>query len=375
MTQKINQLKLNTDNDDTVKYYVAFSYLDIRPLFKAKLFEYFDYDIKRAFGATKQEIEQLCLYYEISFPKNFIQKRDKINIDECFEKAFLKKDVKILTYQDEKYPELLKEIPDFPLSLYYLGKWEDIFLKHPLAIVGSRKASQNAKSALNSIISELNNSDLTIISGLAYGIDAQAHQSALNNNIKTIAVIGSGLDFTYPVQNKKLYQDIIENNGVIFSEYPLGIQPEARNFPQRNRIVVGMAKGTLVAEAQIKSGAMISANLTLDYNRELMCMPGNILNPNTSGIYSLIKNGAGIVTCAKDLLNQMDWDIILKEDNKEALNEIQTKIMELLMLDAKSFDEIAYNLNEEIGLIMVSLTELELKGLIKQQDNKYYINK
>lgn len=374
MDKKNKQLSLiKNEKEDKTKYYVAFSYLFVRPLFKSKLFEYFDYDIKKAFYVSKNDLKQIASIYNINVPRDFIQKRDEINVEECYEKAFLDNDVKILTYEDEKYPCLLKEIPDFPLSLYYKGDIDKIDYDYNIAIVGSRLASESAKLSLRSILSKLKNTNIVVVSGLAYGIDTEAHQSALDNNIKTVAVVGSGLDIVYPAQNKKLFKDILDNDGVVFSEYPLKIRPLAQNFPQRNRIVVGMCKGTLVAEAKLKSGAMISANLTLDYNRELMCIPGNILNPNTSGIYYLIKNGAGIIADSSDLLNQMGWDIIIEESNKKiTLNKIQQRIVDVLSLDAKTFDELASVLDEDISDIMITLTELELKGLIKQSNNKYY---
>ncbi len=374
MDKKNKQLSLiKNEKEDKTKYYVAFSYLFVRPLFKSKLFEYFDYDIKKAFCVSKNDLKQIASIYNINVPRDFIQKRDEINVEECYEKAFLDNDVKILTYEDEKYPCLLKEIPDFPLSLYYKGDIDKIDYDYNIAIVGSRLASESAKLSLRSILSKLKNTNIVVVSGLAYGIDTEAHQSALDNNIKTVAVVGSGLDIVYPAQNKKLFKDILDNDGVVFSEYPLKIRPLAQNFPQRNRIVVGMCKGTLVAEAKLKSGAMISANLTLDYNRELMCIPGNILNPNTSGIYYLIKNGAGIIADSSDLLNQMGWDIIIEESNKKiTLNKIQQRIVDVLSLDAKTFDELASVLDEDISDIMITLTELELKGLIKQSNNKYY---
>ncbi len=375
MKNKVEQLQLIKDEKiDEIKYYVAFSYLFVRPLFKAKLFEYFDYDIKRAYSATKQDLKNVAQEYDISIPRDFIEKRDILNIEECYKNAFLDNEVKILTYHDEKYPPLLKEIPDFPLSLYYKGDIDKIDYEYNVAIVGSRQASESAKLSLRSILSKLKNSNIVVVSGLAYGIDTQAHQSALDNNLKTIAVVGSGLDIIYPSQNKKLFRDILDNGGIIFSEYPLKTRPMAQNFPQRNRIVVGMSKGTLVAEAKLKSGAMISANLTLDYNRELMCIPGNILNPNTSGIYYLIKNGAGIIADSTDLLNQMGWDIIFEESNvkKNSLDEFQQKVMDALLLEAKTFDEIIEKTGQDISKTMVALTELELKGLIKQSNNKYY---
>ena len=374
MDAKIKQLSLiNGKKEDKLKFYVAFSYLFIRPLFKSKLFEYFDYDIERAFNVSKEDLRKIASKFDISIPKDFIKKRNNLNLDECLYNAFLDDEVKILTYEDEKYPSLLKEIPDFPLSLYYKGDIDRIDYNYNIAIVGSRLASENAKLSLKSILSKLKNSNIVVVSGLAYGIDSQAHQSALDNNLKTIAVVGSGLDIIYPAQNKKLFRDILNNGGVIFSEYPLKTRPLAQNFPQRNRIVVGMSKGTLVAEAKLKSGAMISANLTLDYNRELMCIPGNILNPNTSGIYYLIKNGAGIIADSSDLLNQMGWDIIIEEsDKKITLSKIQQKVVEVLSLDARTFDEIVNILNADVSEVMVNLTELELKGLIKQLNNKYY---
>ena len=380
MPEKIRQLKIDTsdDIDEEIKYYCAFSYLFCNTFFKAKLFEYFDYNAKLAFLADEKDLSNFSLNYDIAIPKNFIAKRNQINVDECFEKAFKDKDIKIVTYNDENYPQNLKQIPDFPLALYYKGNIENIDYDHSLAVVGSRKASLEAQNALYKILSDFNNSNITIISGLAYGIDATAHKVALDNNIKTLAVIGSGLDFYYPAQNKYLYEKIVEQNGAILTEYPLGVEPLARNFPMRNRIVVGMSKGTLVAEAQLKSGAMISANLALEYNKELMCMPGNILNPNTQGIYHLIKQGAGIVSSSEDILNLMNWENKKTTQNNsfdkrfETLNETQKQILEKIALEAKSFDEIINNMDIDTPSLMVCLTELELMGFVKQSNNRYY---
>ena len=182
------------------------------------------------------------------------------------------------------------------------------------------------------------------------------------------------MDIIYPSQNTQLYNEIIEKDGVIFTEYPLKTEPAKYSFPQRNRIVVGMSKGTFVAEAQKKSGAMISANLTLDYNRELMCMPGNVSNPNTEGIYYLIKNGAGIVCYTSDILEIMNcnFKVKTKYDPISELNEIQKRVYEVMSKEAKTFDELVLEAQIEVSNLMVILTELELKGLIKQADNKFY---
>ncbi len=362
-------------NKETDKYFALFSYLYCQPLFKSKLFEFFNYDIRRCYEAKEKDLEGFNDIYDVKVPNNFFVNKSKLNPDECLKSALNLKGVGILTYNDEKYPPLLKEIPDFPLSLYYLGDLENMNYNNMLSIVGSRHATNSAKGALNSIISGLNNSDITIVSGLAYGIDSTAHEAALDNNLKTIAVIGTGLDKQYPSSNKKLYRDILDSGNVIFSEYHLGIEAKPYNFPLRNRIVVGMSEGTLVAEAQTKSGAMISANLTIDYNRELMCIPGNVLNPNTSGIYQLIKNGAGIVTSTDDLLNNLGWDIIHNETQDDLSNDVQKNILDIISYGEASFDEIAKQSKLDTSTLMVVLTELELKGLIKQSNNKYYKNK
>ena len=372
---KINQMKLDElSSGDKIKYYTAFSYLNVNPLFKARLLEYFDFDVKRAWLCDENDLKNLAESLQISIPRSFLSLKSKLDVEKCFNDAFLDSEIKILTIEDEKYPSLLKEIPDYPISLYYKGDLENVDFSFNLAVVGSRKATTAAKIALNKIITEFSGTNITIVSGLAYGIDAQAHQSAIENNLKTVGVIGCGLDIIYPTQNKKLYEDIKNGAGVIFSEYPMGTSPLPQNFPQRNRIVTGMSKGTLVAEAQMKSGAMISANLTLDYNRELMCIPGNITNPNTEGIYHLIKQGAGIVTSASDILNYLNWDIVTTNQNEVdyELNETQKKVLDIISLEAKSFDEIIGIANIEVAELMVVLTELEIKGLVVQNNNKYY---
>lgn len=373
MPNKEYQLRFEQE-DDEIKYFIAFSYLQVRPLLKTKLLEYFDFDVKRAWMTDENDLAMFSENMNITVPKTFLSKKEKINVEECYKNALLDKNIKILTIKDEKYPPLLKEIPDYPIMLYYKGDLESVSFDYPLAVVGSRNASMNAKLSLNNIISSFKNSNMIIVSGLAYGIDAQAHKSAIENNIKTVAVIGSGLDYIYPVQNKEIYEDIISTAGVIFSEYPLKTPPASQNFPQRNRIVVGISKGTLVAEARLKSGAMISANLTLDYNRELMCMPGNIMNPNTQGIYHLIKNGAGIVVDAQDVLNLLDWDfsVTKSESVNFDLNTIQKSVLDIISIEPKSFDEIIGDMSVEVAELMVALTELEIKGLIVQNNNKYH---
>ena len=360
--------------EDKNKYYAACAaLLNISLYFKAKLFEFLDYDIEAFWKCDKADLKEFSLKNpDVPVSRLFLSAKSKINPDFEYENA-LKKRYKILGFDDENYPELLKQIPDFPLMLYYKGSFEGINLEHALAIVGSRKASENARESLSRIVSQMQGTDIVIVSGLAYGIDAKAHESAIKNGLKTIAVIGSGLDFEYPSSNKNLYREIIEGAGVILSEFAPCVAPVPRNFPQRNRIVTGMSSGTLVAEAALKSGAMISANLTLEQNRELMCMPGLISNPNCEGIYQLIKNGASIVTCADDIFECLNWEF-KQNDTKIKLSGVEKNIFDTIQIEPLNFDTLASKLNISPQELMVFLTGMELKGLIKQIDTKYYIS-
>lgn len=368
---KMQQRMFKSDN---TKYYCASLALEgVSPYFKARLFEFFNCDIELFWNSKKADIEEFSINNpDVKIPKTFLSKKEKINPDLEFENAF-KKGYKILKYDDEKYPELLKQIADYPLALYYKGELLGINFNSTIAVVGSRKASNNAKESLASIISGMKNTGVTIVSGLAYGIDAKAHECAIKNNLKTIAIIGSGLDFEYPSSNKDLYREIYEGAGVIFSEYPPSTPPVSYNFPARNRIVTGLSFGTIVAEAAKKSGAMISANYTLEQNRELMCIPGLISNPNCEGIYHLIKNGASVITSAQDVFECLGWDFN-QDDTQIKLTGIEKNIFDTIQIEPMSFDTLSLKLGIDDSELMVCLTGMELKGLIKQTNTKYYIS-
>ena len=276
------------------KYWVALSSIEeIDSSFIQRLYNYFGH-IETAFNASDlSAIDGLS----VRKAENFFRMRDKVNPDKAVEEVE-KRGIKYLTFGDKNYPVMLRKIDNPPSVLYYKGDLFYCNLEKTLAVVGSRRASTYAKDALAKIISELQNTDICIVSGLATGIDTTAHVSALENNLKTIGVIASGFDFTYPAANKDLYRRIENGNGAVISEYYPTFEPLKFRFPQRNRIVSGLSYGTLVAEASLKSGALITSNLTLEQGRELMCIPGLITNPNTEGIYKLLKNGATLVTCA-----------------------------------------------------------------------------
>ena len=306
--------------------------------------------------------------------ENFFRMRDKVNPDKAVEEVE-KRGIKYLTFGDKNYPVMLRNIDNPPSVLYYKGDLFDCNLEKTLAVVGSRRASTYAKDALAKIISELQNTDICIVSGLATGIDTTAHVSALENNLKTIGVIASGFDFTYPAANKDLYRRIENGNGAVISEYYPTFEPLKFRFPQRNRIVSGLSYGTLVAEASLKSGALITSNLTLEQGRELMCIPGLITNPNTEGIYKLLKNGATLVTCAGDVLEALGWEVKIEQQslfNLPEMSEDEQCIYDALKIEDKCVDELQAFTKLSIDNLLMYLTTMELKGIIKQVDGDRY---
>lgn len=355
------------------KFWIAFSSIEqIESSFVQRLYNYFG-DIEVAYNASLSDLSQID-GLNIKKAQNFINQRSKINPDKVLDEI-LRRKLSFLTLEDENYPYLLKNISDPPAVLYVKGDLGICNLEKTLAVVGSRRASTNAKDVLTKILTELANTDICVVSGLASGIDTNAHNAAIMNNLKTIGVIASGFDFVYPTANKDLYKKIEDGCGAIVSEYYPTFQPLQFRFPQRNRIVSGLSYGTLVAEAAMKSGALITANLCLEQGRELMCIPGLVSNPNTEGIYKLLKQGATMVTCAADILNALDWEVKQPEQLKMALceyNDDEKKVLTSIEIEAKGFDKISAETGLDFNNLLVTLTNLELKGVIKQIEGEKY---
>ena len=211
-----------------------------------------------------------------------------------------KEKVTIITIEDKEYPEILKHIYDYPISLYVKGNKE--ILNHlSVGIIGCRDASQYGAKMAQYFSYHLAQNGINIISGLAKGIDSFAHIGAIKAKGRTIAVIGSGIDIVYPKENQYLYDKIIEEDGAILSEYPLGMNPEKMNFPARNRIISGMSKGIIVIEAKKKSGTLITVDFALEQGRDVYVVPGNIDSIYSVGTNDLIKEGAKVATTYKDI--------------------------------------------------------------------------
>lgn len=225
--------------------------------------------------------------------------------------------IKELLLGDPLYPKLLKEISDPPPRLYYRGTLRPELFH--IAFVGSRKMTEYGKRSVEKIMTELKDGPFAIVSGLAFGIDSQAHSCALKNNLYTIAVLGSPIDsrYIYPRQHRTLAHHILQNGGAIISEYQTGSPVLPRNFSLRNRIISGISKGTVVIEAQIKSGALITSNYALNQNRDVFAVPGSIFSDYSEGTNSLIKRGAKLVMSAMDILNEFPEFAHLQLDKAE----------------------------------------------------------
>lgn len=355
------------------KYWIGFSSIEqLDSRFIQRLYNYFG-NIEDAFNASSKDLRNIE-GLSVKKAETFLKERDKVDIDKAYS-IVENRGINYITFDDENYPKLLSQIENPPMVLYYKGDLSSCNLEKTLAVVGSRKATYNAKDSLKFLLSKFVNTDICIVSGLASGIDSVAHTTAIENNLKTIGVIASGFDYTYPAGNKQLYKKIINGNGAILTEYFPTFEPLKFRFPQRNRIVTGISYGTLVAEASLKSGALISANLTLEQGRELMCIPGLITNPNTEGIYKLLKQGASLVTCTDDILEAMGWEIKPQEAvqlNLSELEDIEISIMKAIEVEEKSVDEIVSITGAGIDDILTHLTIMELKGIIEKVNGDRY---
>ncbi|MEG8946907.1 DNA-processing protein DprA [Rosettibacter firmus] len=284
---------------------------------------------------------------------------------------------RIITYWDNDYPELLKKIYYPPLIIYTKGSFTEQD-KYSLAVVGTRQPTTYGKIQTEKIVHELVEKNITIVSGLARGIDTIAHKSALNSNGRTIAVIGSGLDVVYPPENYKLFNEITEK-GVIITEYELGTKPDAQNFPRRNRIISGLSLGTLVIETKIDGGAMQTAAYAIDQNREVFAIPGNINVKQAEGPNKLIQRGeAKLITNAEDILQELE--IKLKpltgkniQKPSVELTLFEEKLLQVIGTEAKHIDEIALLSSMSTSDCLVNLLTLEFKGLIKQLPGKMFV--
>ncbi|MDZ7765106.1 MAG: DNA-processing protein DprA [Melioribacteraceae bacterium] len=305
---------------------------------------------------------------------------DLKKFEDLLEKEFehlRQKGFSLITYFDKNYPKPLKNIYSPPLFLYISGKIEAED-NYSISMVGTRRATQYGKKVTEQIGEELAGQGITIVSGLARGIDSASHRAALKAGGRTLAVIGSGLDRIYPSENKGLAQQISEN-GAVISEFPLGTKPDAQNFPRRNRIISGLSLGTVVVESNVNGGAMQTAAHALDQNREVFAIPGNLETPQSEGTNKLIQEGrAKLVKNAEDILVELDLKlkpVIGKNIPKPKvdLNLFEEKLLEVLNSEPIQIDKLSAKVGSTTSDCLVNLLTLEFKGLVKQLPGKQFV--
>jgi len=295
-------------------------------------------------------------------PEDELEKISKLNIG-------------YVTNEDKEYPKLLKEIPDHPVILYIRGDIKALSLTS-LAFVGSRKYSDYGRRSCKALINQMRGADLCIVSGLALGIDAIAHSTALENDLRTVGVLGCGLDRIYPVSNYQLGEKIIQSGGAIVSEYSPGTPPMKHNFPARNRIIAGLSLGTVVVEAAEKSGALITALEALDYNREVFAVPGNIENETSVGCNKLIQQGAKLTTEVTDIFQELNFELENQKKKSENImpeNEVEVEVIKIISGQKTHVDTIVKKSKYNIVEISGALTTLEMKGNLENVGGGFWI--
>lgn len=290
-----------------------------------------------------------------------------------------KENVQLIFFVDKNYPSRLKQISDAPSLLYVKG---NVNFENPkaVAIVGTRKATDYGKFCVDELVSGLQKHSPLIISGLAYGIDIQAHKQALKNNLSTLGVMGSGIDFMYPAAHAETAKKMLEHGGVI-TENPFGTKPDAHNFPARNRIIAGLCDALIVVEAAKKGGALITAEIANTYNKDVLAFPGNIGRSYSEGCNTLIKsNKANLITSVQDLEYIMNWSIDIKNPKKkesfvfDSYEPDEQIILKLLIENNNQMmiDELSWRSGLPISKLASLLLNLEFKGVLSAMPGKIY---
>jgi len=338
-----------------------------------KLGQYFG-SFEQAFEAN--EIQLIKSGIEPEIAKKFLQFRISINLSKE-EEDLRKENIWLLTYKDKNYPKLLLEIPKLPPLLYVKGKLDDSE-EACLAVVGTRKISNYGRTVTPQLIEPLIKSGLIIVSGMAYGVDEMVHELSVQNGKRTIAVLGGGLDnkSIYPKNHQLLADKILQANGALISEYPIGIPNLRHHFVTRNRIISGLSLGTLVIECDLDSGSLITAKHALEQNRTVFAVPGPIYSEVSKGPNNLIKMGARLVTEANDILEDLNLQKLEAEEEAQDLfgdTPEESAVIKILSREPISINEIIKQSGLNTGQATSALTFLEMKGKIRNLGGQQYI--
>ena len=356
---------------DAKKYWVGLNLVKgIGSVRFGSLLDYFG-DAETAWNASPADLRETGLPGKII--ETFLGKRSDTVLDQLWEKI-LNQNITVLTWDDETYPRRLKEINQPPPVIYVRGslKIED---EWSIAVVGTRRVSPYGRQAAEEIASGLARNGLTVVSGLARGIDAIAHQTALKSGGRTIGVLGCGVDRIYPPEHRRLASQMIEQ-GAVISDYPLGTPPEGVNFPPRNRIISGLSMAVAIIEAGERSGALITASFAADQGRDVFALPGSIFSPQSAGTNRLIDAGAFPLLSIQSILDVLNLALVHEKQTASRVlpaNETEASLLEVLSHDPQHVDEIRNRSDLPIQKVTASLTLMELKGLVRQVGGMKYV--
>jgi DNA processing protein len=357
---------------EDLKYWVGFNIVPgVGPVRFRRLLDYFG-EAPRAWQASASELARAGL--DSKTAESVVATRQRLNLERELERL-AQQGVQVLTWEDAGYPRLLKEIHAPPPLLYVKGQLspaDDL----AVAIVGTRRATVYGKEVTARLAGDLARNRVTVVSGLAKGIDALAHRATLDAGGRTIAVLGSGMDIIYPPEHARLARDIVER-GALVTDYPLGTQPEAGNFPPRNRIISGLSLGTVIVEAGEGSGALITADYALEQNREVFAVPGNITSPRSRGCNRLIqRSGAKLVLDVADILEELNLTMAAQQLEMRALlpeNEVEAALLQHISTEPVHVDEIGREAGLPIATVSSTLAMMELKGMVRQVGGMNYV--
>ena len=327
---------------------------------------------ERAWNAPAGKI--LALNFDGESIRDALKRKETIDPKKEWEKLE-KLDIKTISFFEKTYPPLLREISSAPMLLYLKGN-VDLLKEKSLAVVGTRTPSSYGRAIVDDLVTKLAETGLVIVSGLAQGIDALAHIATLKAGGKTIAVLGCGVDLVYPLMNIPIAKEILNKNGLILSEYPAGTGALKQNFPARNRIIAGLSLGTLVVESKIDGGALITAQQALESNRDVFALPGPINLPTCAGTNKLLHDGAKVVLCVEDILQEFNLKELKGKEkiemNLDKLSGDEKIIVNLILPEPAHIDKIIQTSKLKPHVVSAVLTGLELKGLIKNTGGQIY---
>lgn len=356
---------------EDLRYWLGFNRVrGIGPMRLRGLLEAFG-SVRAAWEAPPEALQEIGL--DRRTLSSFLQARETLNLAQL-EAAVLRAKVHVYTWDDPAYPAALRDLPDSPPVLFVKGTLEPDD-DWAIAVVGTRKPTAYGREVAQHFASGLAQQGLTIVSGLARGVDAIAHRAALEAGGRTLAVLGCGVDRVYPPEHHKLAQDIMAQ-GALISDYPLGTPPDAANFPARNRLISGLSRGVVVVEAGSTSGALITADFAAQQGRDVFAVPGSIFSPASQGTHRLLREGASLATDVVDILEALHLEAVGEQrETRDAMPVTLTEatLLTYLSREPTHVDELVRASGMPVEMVNSTLVLMELKGLARQVSPLHYV--